>query len=86
VVVTSPFHQLRSYLTFRCAVNQMLPPNRRMKVCTLTITGLPLLMSIAWIGKLPVSHVWLLQVAEKRHVCFHSLTDCCALPSTLREV
>lgn len=31
VVVTNPFHQFRSYWTFRCAV-QTLPPDRRMKV------------------------------------------------------
>ena len=32
MVVTSAFHQLRSYLTFRCAVRQSLPPEQRIKV------------------------------------------------------
>lgn len=32
MVVTSAFHQLRSFLTFRCAVRQSLPPEQRMKV------------------------------------------------------
>ncbi|KAK9909341.1 hypothetical protein WJX75_000747 [Coccomyxa subellipsoidea] len=41
VVVTSPFHQFRSYWTFRCAV-QSLSPDRRMKV---------------WLARVPVEDV-----------------------------
>ena len=42
VVVTSAFHQLRSYLTFRCAVRQSLPPEQRMKVAEPALLTMPL--------------------------------------------
>ena len=51
MVVTSAFHQLRSFLTFRCAVRQSLPPEQRMKVQALLI-NLPLSL-------LQAKHIWL---------------------------
>ena len=42
MVVTSAFHQLRSFLTFRCAVRQSLPPEQRMKVCRWSTFTVPL--------------------------------------------
>ena len=37
VVVTNSFHQLRSFLTFQCAVRQSQPRHRQMKACSMAV-------------------------------------------------
>ena len=37
VVVTNSFHQLRSFLTFQCAVRQSQPQHRRIKARSMAV-------------------------------------------------
>ena len=59
MVVTNRFHQLRSYLTFRCAVRQRVPHERQLQACAQYVTlGGCLLQSLISTWCRPVAAIY----------------------------